>query len=107
MQDSSEITVVEWAKGIPVGMIPVVLACLTTRLLAEGNTGRDDEPNGARAAEPERLLTAGELADRLGVPESWVRNEERRGRIPGVRLGKYVRFRASEIERILAERVRK
>ncbi|MGH7815554.1 MAG: hypothetical protein ACREQI_16320 [Candidatus Binataceae bacterium] len=35
-----------------------------------------------------------------------MRNEERRGRIPGVRLGKYVRFRASEVERALTERAR-
>ncbi|HUO05404.1 MAG TPA: helix-turn-helix domain-containing protein [Candidatus Binataceae bacterium] len=107
MQDGSEIAVVEWAKRIPVGMIPAVLACLTTRLLAEGDAGRDQEPNGSSAAEPERLLTAGEIAKHLSVPESWVRNEERRGRIPGVRIGKYVRFRASEIERKLALQTRK
>jgi excisionase family DNA binding protein len=40
----------------------------------------------------ERLLTAAEIAERLSVPESWVRQEARADRIPHVRLGRYVRF---------------
>ncbi len=48
----------------------------------------------------ERLLTAGEVAELLSVPESWVRQESRReDRIPHVRLGRYVRF---EREAVLA-----
>lgn len=39
-----------------------------------------------------RLLTAAEVADRLSVPESWVRQESREGRMPHVRLGRYVRY---------------
>jgi hypothetical protein len=33
----------------------------------------------------ERLLTAAEVAERLSVPESWVRAETRAGRIPHFR----------------------
>jgi excisionase family DNA binding protein len=97
---------VEWARRISVDQIPTVLAFLTARLLAEGYPGHSSEHNGASVHEPEKLLKAGELAERLGVPESWVRTEERTGRIPSVRLGKYVRFKLSDIEHALAERQR-
>jgi excisionase family DNA binding protein len=40
----------------------------------------------------ERLLDPEELAERLKVPVSWVYEQSRRGRIPTVRIGKYVRF---------------
>jgi excisionase family DNA binding protein len=40
----------------------------------------------------DRLLTAAEVAERLSVPESWVRQESRENRMPHVRLGRYVRF---------------
>lgn len=51
------------------------------------------------------LLTAGELAERLNLPESWVRTEERAGRIPGIRAGRYVRFKLADVEAALARRV--
>lgn len=40
----------------------------------------------------ERLLTALEVAERLSVPESWVREQTRAGSIPCVRLGRYRRY---------------
>ena len=40
----------------------------------------------------ERLLTAGEVAERLTVPESWVRAETRAGRMPCLELGRYRRY---------------
>ena len=93
----------DWARRIPVDQIPRILAFLSARLLAEGCAGRNSEHNGASARDAEKLLTAEELAKRLGVPESWVRTEERLRRIPSVRAGKYVRFKLSNIERALAE----
>ena len=52
---------------------------------------------------PDRLLDAAELAERLHVPTSWVREQARQGAIPCVRLGRYVRFYwlavAAELER--------
>jgi len=50
------------------------------------------------------LLDAPELARRLAVPESWVREQARLGNLPSFRLGHYVRFRLEEVERFLAER---
>jgi excisionase family DNA binding protein len=52
------------------------------------------------------LLDAPELAKRLGVPESWVREQARLGNLPSFRLGHYVRFRLEEVERYLAEQSR-
>jgi len=84
--------VADWARRIRVDQIPCVLAFLSARLLAEGGSNRSCEHNGETARDVKNLLRAGELAERLGVPESWVRTEERAGRIPSVRLGKYVGF---------------
>jgi excisionase family DNA binding protein len=51
------------------------------------------------------LLTPAQLAQRLAVPVSWIREKTReRARVrdqdplPLVRLGKYVRFRWSDVE---------
>jgi excisionase family DNA binding protein len=52
------------------------------------------------------LLDAPELSKRLGVPESWVREQARLGNLPSFRLGHYVRFRLEEVERYLAEQSR-
>jgi excisionase family DNA binding protein len=98
--------VAEWAKRIPVHQIPLVLAFLSARLLTEYGSSCTCEHSDESARDAGNLLTAGEVAERLGVPESWVRTEERAGRIPGVRLGKYVRFKLSDVERTLAERSR-
>jgi excisionase family DNA binding protein len=46
----------------------------------------------------ERLLTAGDVAELLGVPVSWVYEQSRRGRIPTVTLGRYRRYRREAIE---------
>ena len=46
----------------------------------------------------DRLLTAEEIAERLGMKTEWVWAQARAGRIPHVRLGRYRRFRESAIE---------
>lgn len=46
----------------------------------------------------ERLLTADQVAQLLQVKRSWVYAETRAGRIPHVRLGRYVRYRLDAIE---------
>lgn len=43
------------------------------------------------------LLDAGQAAVILNVPQSWVAAEARAGRIPHVRLGRYVRFSRDEL----------
>lgn len=44
-----------------------------------------------------KLLTAAEVADLLSVPERWVRDASREGRIPTVKLGRYRRFRREAV----------
>ena len=46
----------------------------------------------------ERLLTAAELAELLSVPESWVREATRAGRLPHLALGRYRRYSRPAIE---------
>jgi excisionase family DNA binding protein len=45
----------------------------------------------------DRLLTAPEVAELLSVPESWVREHTRSGRIPHVKLGRYTRYRREAV----------
>jgi len=46
---------------------------------------------------PDRLLTAGELADHWQVPKAQVYRLTREGRIPAVRLGRYYRYARTAI----------
>ena len=54
------------------------------------------------AMEDDRLLTAKEMAARLSVPESKIKSDARCGRIPRVMVGRYVRFRPTEVEAALS-----
>lgn len=51
-----------------------------------------------------RLLDAAQAAAMLNVPRSWIAAEARAGRIPHVRLGRYVRFDRDELARWCAGR---
>jgi excisionase family DNA binding protein len=51
----------------------------------------------------EPLLTAGQVAELLAVPESWVREATRENRIPYLKLGRYRRYQRAAIESWLAE----
>jgi excisionase family DNA binding protein len=50
----------------------------------------------------DRLVDAAEVADRLGVPKSWVLESARSGAIPHVRLGRYVRFDVADVDAWIA-----
>jgi excisionase family DNA binding protein len=45
-----------------------------------------------------QLLTAEQVGERWQVPKAHVYRLAREGRIPSVKLGKYVRFRLADIE---------
>ncbi len=51
----------------------------------------------------DHLLTAADVAERLSVPVSWVREHTRSGRIPHIQLGHYVRYREETIVGWVAE----
>ena len=60
-------------------------------------------PSARFPGENPGLLTAGAVAELLGVPVSWVYEQSRRGRIPTVTLGRYRRYRWEAIEAWVAE----
>jgi excisionase family DNA binding protein len=101
MREEANAVVVEWVKRIPLDEIASVIVLLSARLVAEKKPA--DVHRECNAPEQEKMLTAGELAKQLNVPESWIRSEQRAGRIPYKRFGKYVRFRRREIEVALAD----
>lgn len=103
MNEMNETAVLNWASQVPVERIPSVIVYLAARLVAEVDGGKSDR-DGEDGHPQDKLLKASELAERLNLPESWIRNEERLGHIPGLRLGKYVRFRLDQVEKALAER---
>lgn len=53
-----------------------------------------------------RLVDAKAAAELLSVPASWLLAEARRDRVPHVRLGRYVRFDPTELERWWQARMR-
>lgn len=83
---------------VPTAEIPAalaVLAALQNALAARLVAAPASATIEAAVAPP--LLDAGQMAERLGVPESWVRTEARAGRIPSVEVGRYVRFREADV----------
>lgn len=56
-----------------------------------------DDLVSSEPASPYRLLGAPEIAGMLGVPEKTVLNLYRAGRLPGVKIGRRVRFIPQEI----------
>jgi excisionase family DNA binding protein len=88
---------------VPVHEIPALLvklaaaqATLQTRLLTHGERGRKDEDH-------EALLEAKDVAAWLGVKEDYVRDLGRKGEIPTVKIGKYVRFERNSIREWIAQ----
>jgi excisionase family DNA binding protein len=64
-----------------------------------------DALKGRRFTPPELLLTPGDVAKWLGVSAAWVRDHATRKqpRLPVVRLGKLMRFKAAEVEQFLKD----
>jgi excisionase family DNA binding protein len=52
---------------------------------------------------PEPLMTASQVAGRLGVPSSWVYEKAALGIVPSIKVGVYRRFRWSQIESWIEE----
>jgi excisionase family DNA binding protein len=67
---------------------------------ARGRLARRQTVQGTpEAVSDEPLLTARDVAERLGVDVGWIYDEWQAGRLPGFRLGsRMLRFRWSEIE---------
>jgi excisionase family DNA binding protein len=66
---------------------------------------QERKENARVAGSDLRLLTPHQVADRLGVSDRWVRDHatRRSPRIPAVKLGTLLRFRAADIEKFLSQ----
>jgi hypothetical protein len=51
----------------------------------------------------EPLLTAEQIGERMNTPATWFLEQARKDAIPHVKLGKYVRFRFSEVREAFAQ----
>ena len=45
----------------------------------------------------EKLISIEEVAELLNVPKSWIYTRTRTGKIPFIKLGKYLRFDRAEV----------
>jgi excisionase family DNA binding protein len=78
---------------------PAVLAAVAARLAADKPAPAPASTDGAAT-----LVDAAQAAATLNVPESWLRSQSRAGKLPSVRLGKYIRFDIADVKRALRER---
>ena len=95
------------AVEIPQGEIPGLLVGVSALLAAVAARSRVPQRRGDRSSmAPERsgLLTVPEVAQRLAVPRSYVYELARRGELPCVRFGKYVRICPSVLRKWLESR---
>ena len=53
--------------------------------------------------EVDTLISADTAAKRWEVPETWIEEKARRGELPCVKLGHYLRFRTIDLERFIKE----
>lgn len=71
-----------------VGELEAAKARAYARLATSDRGAQEHQPS----ADTGRLLNAKTMAERLQVPESWLREHARQGLIPCVYLGRYQRF---------------
>ncbi|MDZ4660764.1 MAG: helix-turn-helix domain-containing protein [Pseudomonadota bacterium] len=48
-----------------------------------------------------KLITPDNLSELLQVPKSWIYENAKSGKIPSIRLGKYVRFDLDAVQKVL------
>lgn len=71
-------------------------------------SGRHHREQPSRTPEVDRLLTVDELAEMIQIPKATLYKWRSEGTgPPGMRLGKYVRYRRSEVERWIDEQAAK
>jgi len=91
--------------SVPLSTRNSLIARLSALILALTTAPSAPTLEGDHASVPpageQTLLTASQLAKQLNLPESWLRTKERTGHIPGVRAGRYVRYRLADVEAAL------
>ena len=81
------------------GQAHIAIAALEARLLV-ASVERKDPPTADH--EPARLMTAGEVAQRLGFKPGYVYELARAGKIKSLRQGKYIRFSEAALSEYIA-----
>ena len=62
---------------------------------------RAAQQNGHR--EGRELLSAEAAAKRWDIPISWIRDMARRGELPHIKLGHYIRFKLDDLDKFVKE----
>ena len=93
----------ELVGGLPADVVAEILAAVLA--LQGAAVGTLLSLRGSSRSDPTlpRFIDAKTAAAQWGVPESWVYDQARQGKLPSVRLGHYVRFRPDDLERFIAE----
>src|SRR5260370_21170599 len=92
-----------WIEKLPAHQIPAALAQLAG--LESALLARQLEMRASPASQSsDGLVDAKEPARILRVPESHVRTPQGAGSIPHVKIGKYIRFRPSDVDTSLRDR---
>lgn len=93
------------AASVPLGEVPGLLGCLAAlqsvllaRLLASGNERGEAGASGDGEPAAPELLPVPTVARILNVPPSYVYELARRGDLPAVRFGRYVRVARPDLE---------
>ena len=60
-------------------------------------------PNGNGCHDGDHLLNTKQAANRLGVPVSWIREMARKGELPCVHLGHYIRFKPEDLDQYIKD----
>jgi excisionase family DNA binding protein len=96
----------ELAATLPPTVIPTLLAeveRLKAALWMRLVTSLIDSARANPEPGPPRLLTVPQVADLVGVPAGNIYALVRRGELPAIRLGKYVRVDPAEFKKWLAQ----
>ena len=97
-------TLKRYATELPTDEVPALvgeLEAAKARAYARLATADRDTQEHRSPADAGRLLDAKAMAERLQVPESWLRESARRGRVPCVYVGRYMRFDPECVRRAL------
>lgn len=81
--------------------LSVTLTVGQLKALVRGEIQAASSNNGHH--EGDRLLDAKEAAKLWNVPQSWIGDMARRGDLPCVRLGHYIRFKPEDLDRFVLE----
>ena len=94
------------ARELPTERLPDLIADLErAKAMAWARLVTPSAPAASPPASgsPPALVDAETLAEMTQLPPSWIRDRARRGKLPAVRVGRYLRFRPDDVLAALGE----